>query len=235
MNTSQAIIKFCLQNHVSTTEASDALDKSGVFGSVKPINSNIYCVGHVKCVFAANNSNWELHDQLIDINEGDIVVIFTRNIDNNRSVIGELVSKYILLYKQAAAIVVQGSVRDYSALRRSRYPIWSTSTSPLGCFNHTVSPYPVTEVELIKNDYENAIAICDDGGVVIIKSDQVTEHTLERIRQIEVQEDIWFFCLDTLKWNTKDIVCDKRYLDDTDSFSRVHRSYIDSLKEKPSK
>ena len=31
---------------------------------------------------------------------------------------------------------------------------------------------------------------------------------------IEQQEDIWFDCLDRLKWDTFDIVCLKKYLED---------------------
>jgi hypothetical protein len=43
-----------------------------------------------------------------------------------------------------------------------------------------------------------------------------------------MQEDIWFFCLDTLKWDTKKIVCEKAYLKETDLLSSVH---VQQLKE----
>ena len=43
-----------------------------------------------------------------------------------------------------------------------------------------------------------------------------------------MQEDIWFFCLDTLKWDTKKIVCDKAYLTEQGLLSSIH---IEQLKE----
>jgi 4-hydroxy-4-methyl-2-oxoglutarate aldolase len=45
-----------------------------------------------------------------------------------------------------------------------------------------------------------------------------------------MQEDIWFFCLDTLKWDTKKIVCDKDYLKESDLFSKVHLERLNILK-----
>ena len=220
------LIRYCLTNLVSTTEASDALGKSGVFSSVKPINSGLYRVGRVRCVFVANNSNWELHDQIIDINEGDVILIFAHEVDANRSIIGELIAKYILLYKQAAAVVVEGSVRDITSLQRFKFPIWSLGSSPLGCFNHEVESFPSERAQQLRSKYENGVAICDDGGVVIVDRSMTTLTTLEKFKQIEMQEDIWFFCLDTLKWSTKDIVREKRYLTDTEALPRIYHSYI---------
>ena len=38
------------------------------------------------------------------------------------------------------------------------------------------------------------------------------EEFIEKLHNIEDQEDIWFACLDHKKWDTYDIVCKKRYL-----------------------
>lgn len=43
-----------------------------------------------------------------------------------------------------------------------------------------------------------------------------------------MQEDIWLFCLDTLKWDTKKIVCDRAYLTEQGLLSSVH---VEQLKE----
>ena len=51
---------------------------------------------------------------------------------------------------------------------------------------------------------------------------------LARLNHIEMQEDIWFFCLDTLKWDTKKIVCEKAYLKETNLLSSVH---LENLKK----
>ena len=61
--------------------------------------------------------------------------------------------------------------------------------------------------------YDGGAAVCDDTGVVIIPKELHTEEFLEKLHNIEDQEDIWFECLDHRKWNTYDIVCLKKYLE----------------------
>ena len=222
------IMDFCKKNRVSTTEVADALGKSGAFPKVFPINSNLYRVGPVRCVFTANNSNLEVHEQIRHVQEGDIVIIFTYNCDSNRAIIGDLISKYVLLYRGAAAIIVQGPVRDVAALRREGYALWAEGVSPLGCFNTPAEPYPPKLEAEMRSRYEGGLAVCDDGGVTTISSGQLNQDMLQRLNRIEMQEDIWFFCLDTLKWDTKKIVCEKAYLKETDLLSSVH---VQQLKE----
>jgi 4-hydroxy-4-methyl-2-oxoglutarate aldolase len=221
------IIEFCISNRVSTTEVADALGKSGVLPRVLPINYNKYCVGPVRAVFTSNNSNYEVHEQIRDVQKGEVVIIFVHNC-TDRAIIGDLISKYILLYKGAAAIVVQGMVRDAACLRREGYAVWSEGVSPLGCYNIPADSFPEDlKQELIKK-YEGGVAVCDDGGVTVIPRDLLTENMLNRLHRIEMQEDIWFFCLDTLKWDTKKIVCDKAYLTEQGLLSSIH---IEKLKE----
>jgi len=223
------ILDFCQKNRVSTTEVADALGKSGVFPKVLPVNNNLYRVGPVRCVFTANNSNWDVHEQIRQVQEGEVVIIFTHACDQGRAIIGDLVSKYVLLYRGAAAIVVQGSVRDVAALRREGYALWSDGVSPLGCFNKQVDAYPSDLEAETRAMYEGSLAVCDDGGVTIITKELLNEEMLKRLHRIEMQEDLWFFCLDTLKWDTKKIVCEKAYLTETDLLSSVHINQIEEL------
>lgn len=222
------ILDFCKKNRVSTTEVADALGKSGVFPRVLPISGDMYRAGPVRCVFTANNSNWDVHEQVRQVREGEVVIIFTHGCDAGRAIIGDLIAKYVLLYRGAAAIVVQGPVRDVAALRREGFAMWSDGVSPLGCFNKQVDPYPPQLEAEMRAKYEGALAVCDDGGVTIIARDLLNEEMLQRLHRIEMQEDIWFFCLDTLKWDTKKIVCEKAYLTETDLLSSVH---VEQLKE----
>lgn len=221
------LIDFCQKNRVSTTEVADALDKSGVFPGVKPLNSNQYKLGPVRCIFTANNSNFTLHEQIKSVQQGDVIIIFTHNCDD-RAVLGDLISKYVLLYKGAAAIVVEGLVRDISSIRREGYAIWSQGFTPLGCHNEVADLYPKEKELEVRDFYEGGLAICDDGGVTIIPNKKINEEMLARLNHIEMQEDIWFFCLDTLKWDTKKIVCDKAYLKETNLLSSVH---LENLKK----
>ncbi len=231
MNYKDLILEYCIANRVSTTEVADALGKAGVFPKVQPINLNHFCVGTVHPVFATNHSNYSVHEQIRSVQQGDVVIIFSYNCDG-RAIIGDLVSKYLLLYKGAAAVVVQGLVRDAARLRKECYAVWAEGVSPLGCFNiPSDDPFPLELEQEIRGLYEGGIAVCDDGGVTVISRDLLTSNMLARLRQIEMQEDIWFFCLDRLKWDTKKIVCDKAYLKEQDLLSSIQISQLNELSQ----
>ena len=145
------------------------------------------------------------------VEPGEVVVVYAHECDG-RAIFGDLVSKFITLYRRAAAVVVNGLVRDASRLRRERYPVWCSGFTPLGCYNVEGEPYPAELEASTRAEVEGGIAVCDDGGVVIIPSSAINETTLESLEKIELQEDIWFYCLDVLKWDTKRIVVDRDYL-----------------------
>lgn len=231
MSYQEKILEYCMDNRVSTTEVADALGKTGALPKVQPINFNQFRVGPVRTIFTANNSNYAVHEQIRDVQKGEVVVIFPHNCEN-RAIIGDLVSKYILLYKGAAAVVVQGLVRDAARLRREGYAVWAEGVSPLGCFNvPSEKPYPQDIEKQLRESYEGGIAVCDDGGVTVIRRDLLTDEMLVRLRRIEMQEDIWFFCLDTLKWDTKKIVCDKAYLTEQGLLSSIHIEQLNELSQ----
>lgn len=206
------IIDYIKRNRVSTTEIADCLGKTGGMDNVLPINRGHFKVGNVKWVYAYKSTNWDVHEQVIDTQEDDIV--FIEAIDcENRAIIGELVSKYILLYRQAAAIVTDSKMRDAGALIRENYPIWCNGVSPVGCFN--TKPEPALNETVIKEHkekYDGAIMVCDDCGVVIIPKEYHTQEFLNKIIAMEEQEDVWFDRLDRHKENTFEIVCLKKYL-----------------------
>jgi 4-hydroxy-4-methyl-2-oxoglutarate aldolase len=229
---SNSIIEYCRSNRISTTETADALEKSGVVAKCKPLNFNHYAVGQVYPVFTSNGSNFELHEQVRDVPKNHIVMIFTYNCED-LAVIGELVSKFILLYRGAAAIVVNGLVRDYSRLRRDNYPIWCEGWTPLGCMNQEpTDKFPIHLEKQLREQFDGAIAVCDDGGVTVIEKSKVNLDTLEQLRKMEIQEDIWAFCLNTLKWDTKRIVCDKDYLEDSNLFSKAQQDSLNKLRNR---
>ena len=59
--------------------------------------------------------------------------------------------------------------------------------------------------------FNGSIAVCDDSGVVIIPKENHNQEFLKKLDWIEEQEDIWFDCVDRLKWDTFDTVCLKKY------------------------
>lgn len=207
----EKIIDYIKTNRVSTTEVADCMGKCGLFEKAEVLNRGKFKVGSVKWTYAYNESNWSVHEQIRNISEGDIVMIEAFEC-GDRAVIGELVSKYILLYKKAAAIISNAKFRDGARLLKEDYPIWCAGLSPIGCFNiKNNNPLNNELYQEHYNKYNGSIAVCDDSGVVIIPRENHTQEFLDSLSAIEEQEDIWFDCLDRRKWDTFDIVCLKKY------------------------
>lgn len=225
MSIKEKAIKLIEANRISSTEIGDVLNKTGQIEGVQALNSGIFKVGEVVFIYAINNSNYEVHRQLANIDlEGKILFVFNVNCD--KAIFGDLVTKYIMLYKRAKAIVVNGKLRDAHTLIKEKYPIWLEGVSPIGCINRQngedISPAMYEE---LKEKYDGSIMVCDDSGVVMIPKEQINEQLLYKLEYIELQEDIWFYCLDTLKMSTFEIVCEKKYLQN----EVVDRNMINSL------
>lgn len=208
------IIDYIRRNRVSTTEVADCLGKSGSLDDIFPINRGHFCVGEIKWVYGYDESNWSIHEQIADIEEGK--VIFVQGFDcGKRALFGELVSKYLLLYKQSECIIVDGMMRDAGALIRQDYAIWCKGLTPVGCFNKKPQQeFDKETVKIGRERYDGSIAVCDDCGVVIIPKENINEEMFKRLQEIELQEDIWFERLDKYKESTFDIVCMKKYLNE---------------------
>jgi len=205
------IISLIKTNRISTTEVSDALGKKGGLLGVKPLNSGKFAVGEIFQSNPRNDSNYEVHKSIQSIKPNDIVLISPSNF-TEVAVFGDLVAKYCLLYKQAEAIVVNGNVRDVARLLREDYKIWSKGINPVGAVNDNVLDPAGFNDDF--RDLSGGIAVCDDGGVVVIEAQEITAKTYESLVRIEALEDLWQYCLNTLKWSTLDIVVNKRYQHD---------------------
>lgn len=229
----EEIITYIKKNRISTTEVADALKKKGSLENLNLINdyNNIHIVGKTKCIFASNESNYLVHKDIVNVKKGDVVIIFTHNC-NSKSIIGDLISKYILLYREASAIVVQGNIRDVAKLKKENYPIWCYGYNPVGCLNNNTGNFPTDLKKRIIEEFENSITVCDAGGVVVIKQNNINNKFLNELKLIEAQEDLWYYCLDTLKWNTLDIVTNKKYLKNKKIFSIHQLKQIKKLLKK---
>lgn len=213
MDITEKIIDYIQTNKVSTTEVADCLGKTGVLPGIYPINAGQFHAGRVRWVYAYNESNWEVHEQVRDIEKGEIVYIEAFDC-KDRAIFGELVSKFILLYRRAEAVVTNGKMRDAHKLIKEKYPIWCTGVTPIGCFNKkNENPFDENIIKQRREELDGAVAVCDDSGVVIIPKNLLTEDFYKKLEAIEEQEDIWFDCIDRRKWDTFDTVCLKKYKD----------------------
>lgn len=210
----QEALNLIEANKISTTEIGDVLGKTGQVEGVHALNRGMFRAGEVKVIYAINNSNYEVHKQLAESDDIKDKILFVYNVNCDKAVFGDLVSKYILLYKQAKAIVINGKLRDAHTLIKEKYPVWLEDVSPIGCVNRINGPeIDPAKWEAIKNRYEGSIMVCDDSGVVMIPKDKIDEKLITKLNFIEFQEDIWFYCVDTLKMTTFDTVCMKKYLE----------------------
>ncbi len=231
MAITEQIIDFIRRNRVSTTEVADAMGKTGVIHNVKPMTPDLHKVGRVRAVFTCLGSNFGVHDQVRHVEEGEVVVISTHECDD-LAILGDIITKFVVLYRGATALVVDGLVRDAARIKRERQPVWATGVTPLGCVNENRGPFPADREAELKKIYDGGVAVCDDGGVVVIPSDCLDQDMLERLQRIELQEDVWGYCLDTLKWDTKKIICERAYLELEDLLPPPQRKMINKLKKR---
>lgn len=213
MEMKEKIIDYIRKNRVSTTEVADCLGKAGAIEGVNALNPRHFAVGEIEYLFAIEESNWTVHEDLAENMPSDKIVIIDAIDVNGRAIIGDLVSKYILLYLGNKAIVCTGKMRDAHILVKENYPIWCTGVSPVGSFNRPVNREKFADViEKQRAFYQGAIAVCDDSGVVVIPKAQITEAFYDKLVAIEEQEDIWYDCIDRRKWTTYKTICLKDYL-----------------------
>ena len=207
------IIDYIREHTISTTEIGDCLNKTGAVSGSLPINRGLFKVGFVHYVYAHSNSNWSIHEQLVDFPENRVLFVDAINVDK-RALFGELVTMYIIEKRNSIAIATQGLMRDAAELIAGNWPVWCGGFTPEGCFNmqRTETPEIQLAVKRRRAYFEDAIAVCDDSGVVIIPKEEITEEFFKKIVAIEEQETTWFHCVRDLDWTTYDTVCLKKYL-----------------------
>lgn len=217
------MIELIRHNRISTSEISDCLGKTGEIKRITALNPGHFCVGPIRFVYAYNCSNWELHEQMTDVQDGEVVVV--EDIDcQDFALFGALVAKYALLYRGAAALAVKGLLRDAHTLKKENYPIWVYGVTPTGCFNRkNEQPPEARRLEELRAPYEGGIAVCDDSGVVVIPKQRINAEFMEKLHWIELQEDAWFHSIDTDGFSTYETVCQRRYLEEGSVFSKYER------------
>ena len=151
-------------------------------------------------------------------------ILFEENIGLSISTVSRTCKNWIILFWTERLIDSLALITPTKA--------WSNGTTPVGCFNKPSEAYPADLETKIRSQLEGGIAVADDGGVVIIPPERINKDTLERLKRIEMQESIWYYCLDVLKWDTKKIVCDKSYLDNPTELSNT-QSEITKFLNKP--
>jgi len=226
----EEIISVIQKNRISSVEVADALGKQGVINGPKPLTPGKFIVGEVQYIFGYSESNWPIHEQGHHVKEGGILFVDTVGC-NDKAAFGDLVAKYFILYKNMEGLVVNGLLRDVHTLKKESYPIWCTGVTPLGCFNRPVELTAEIKAHTDKQRelIEGSIMVCDDSGCTIIEKRLLNEDTKKKLEFVELQEDIWYYCIDTLKWSTYETVCLKNYLKYPDVLPKTLRDQLSNI------
>lgn len=234
MDLKNEIIEMIRKNRISSTEVADALGKTGHIEGPHALSPGYHVVGEVEFIYTYDGSNWPCHEQLQDISQDKILYCHAFNCEG-KAVFGDIVSKYIMLYKQARGIVVNGQLRDVHRIIKEKYPAWCTGVTPIGCVNaKPENPPPEDQVKALREQIHGGIMVCDDSGVVLIRRDQINSEIINHLNFIELQEDIWYYCMDSHKMSTYEIICEKKYLTNPDLIDQKKLDDLKSLNKKTS-
>ena len=211
MDIADQIVEYIELNRVSTTEVADVLGKTGELDpQMRCLTPRSRAVGKLFYAPSFNGSNWYTHYFAQEAPQNAVLYIEGVNC-GNKAIFGDLVAKYTLLYKKAKGLVVSGYVRDAHQLVKEKYPIWCWGTTPIGC-NNKDTGIDDAYYQARKEEFDGAIVVADDSGVVVVKKHQLTQEFLDGVAAMELQEDIWYDCIDRLKYSTFETVCQKKYL-----------------------
>lgn len=222
-NKNQQVIDLIKHNRISTTEVADSLGKFGVLRGPEPLSRGHFVVGKIKHIIITEGNNSSIHAFLDSLEPGEVLLVTSESSDvQNLAVMGELMIKYAILYKGASAVVTNCCIRDTARILKEDYPVWCCGVSPLGATNN-----PIQHIEI--GFLNGGILVADDGGAVVIPQHIVEADALDRLNLIEIQEDIWNFCINTLKWSTYETVVEKRYLTDNNSLPKHFSPALEAL------
>ena len=118
----------------------------------------------VKC---RAGDNLALHAALTFCQEGDVLVVSNEE-DTTRALTGEVMLSYLFYTKKAAAIVIDGPIRDMDSLTKWPFPIYCTGATPGGPYKEGPGevnvPIACGGVSVNPGD----IILADRDGVIVI-------------------------------------------------------------------
>jgi regulator of RNase E activity RraA len=226
-----ACVDLINSNRISSTEVADALGKKGVIPNLKPIREGSFLAGKVHYIFTHSGTNWPIHEQAEYLPPDHVVFVDALEC-GEKAIFGDLVAKFMMLYRKTKGIVVNGYLRDIPDLKKYGYPIWCAGHTPLGCSNKNFAPSTemLSLVEQRRPRFQGGILVSDDSGCTLVEPSEVNGTLLKKLEFIELQEDVWSFCINTLKWSTYKTICQKHYLEEPEVLPPFLREKIRDFK-----
>lgn len=118
----------------------------------------------VKC---RAGDNLALHAALSFCQEGDVLVVSNEE-DTTRALTGEVMMSYLFYTKKAAAIIIDGPIRDMESLSQWEFPIYCTGATPGGPYKEGPGevnvPIACGGISVNPGD----IILADHDGIIVI-------------------------------------------------------------------
>ncbi len=133
---------------------------------VSPVAPGQPITGHARTVAVMAGDNSAIHAMLPLLKPGEVMVIAARG-SGDVAIIGEIVVE-CAKYQKCGGIVIDGAVRDISALRTLGVPVYATGATPRGPhkgFGGEIDvPISCGDVVVAPGD----LVLADDDGVTIV-------------------------------------------------------------------
>lgn len=173
-----------------TTAISDATGgHTNVDGRIKPLSNHFKIAGRALTVRLPDGENGAVLEAISKAQKGDVIVIDAKG-NTNRAVAGDFV---ISLAKGVGVqgFVVDGVIRDITAVRELNFPIFSLGTTVAAGFKNGGGvvgvPIAIGGVTVHPGDY----IVGDADGVVIVPNkdvEQIANAAEEKVRNDELRE-----------------------------------------------
>ncbi|WP_022884600.1 RraA family protein [Glaciibacter superstes] len=152
----------------------DAMDRMGVCDAgVRAMWRGARCVGNAFPVTVRAGDNAGLHVALEHLRQGDVLVVNGGG-DLSRALLGDLLATK-LTQIGVAGVVVDGCIRDRSALENMKYPVWARGVNPAGPYKN--GPAILGHAAAIGGVvvHPGDIVAADDDGVAFIPVERAQE------------------------------------------------------------
>lgn len=171
----------------ATANVADVLGRfGGMRPDIKAIKEGVGLCGPAITVKLRPADNLMLHKAVDLAHAGDVLVVETGGNCTNAPW-GELLT-LSALKKGIAGLVIDGVIRDVSAIRSLGFPVFARGTSPNGCDKDGPGEVNVPIVCGGVTVYPGDIVLGDDDGVVVVPRERA-EDIAERVRRKVAQED----------------------------------------------